>query len=84
VFTNPIGYDGDQLKNGNSMILDPYGDVMTEIKSFDDEIAIATVTDDKLTLAGGWRYKNARKPELYKKILSADHESETKPVWLKK
>jgi predicted amidohydrolase len=84
VFTNPIGYDGDQLKNGNSMILDPYGDVLTEIKSFENEIAIATVTEDKLTLAGGWRYKNARKPGLYKEILSADHESETKPVWLKK
>lgn len=83
VFTNPIGYDGDQLKNGNSMILDPYGDVLTEIKSFENEIAIATVTEDKLTLAGGWRYKNARKPGLYKEILSADHESETKPVWLK-
>lgn len=84
VFANPIGYDGDQLKNGNSLILDPYGDVLTEIKSFDDEIAIATITEDKLTLAGGWRYKNARKPELYKEILSADHKSETKPTWLKK
>ncbi|MDX1641497.1 MAG: nitrilase-related carbon-nitrogen hydrolase, partial [Balneolaceae bacterium] len=30
VFTNPIGYDGEHLKNGNSLILDPYGDVLTE------------------------------------------------------
>lgn len=82
-FTNPIGYDGDQLKNGNSLILDPYGDVLTEIKSFGDEIATAIVTEDKLTLAGGWRYRNARKPALYKEILGASHESETKPVWLK-
>jgi predicted amidohydrolase len=84
VFSNPIGYDGDQLKNGNSMIIDPYGNIMTEIKSFKDEIAMATVTEDKLTLAGGYRYKNARKPELYKDILSADHHSETKPVWMEK
>jgi predicted amidohydrolase len=83
VFTNPIGYDGDQLKNGNSMILDPYGDVLTEIKSFDDEIVVATITEDKLTLAGGYRYKKARKPELYKEILGASNRSETKPVWLK-
>ncbi len=83
VFTNPIGYDGDQLKNGNSMILDPYGDVLTEIKSFDDEIAVATITEDKLKLAGGWRYKNARRPELYKEIIGAGHHSETKPVWLR-
>ena len=84
VFTNPIGYDGDQLKNGNSLILDPYGDVMVEIKSFNDEIAIATITEDKLKLSGGFRYKNARKPELYRDILSADHNSQTKPVWMEK
>jgi predicted amidohydrolase len=84
VFTNPIGYDGDQLKNGNSLILDPYGDVMVEIKSFNDEIAMATITEDKLKLSGGFRYKNARKPELYREILSADHQSHTKPVWMEK
>ncbi|MCH7658010.1 MAG: hypothetical protein IIB05_06800 [Bacteroidetes bacterium] len=83
VFTNPIGYDGEHLKNGNSMILDPYGDVLTEIKSFKNHIGIATATDDKLTLSGGYRYKKARKPELYKEIIGADHSSETKPIWLK-
>lgn len=84
VFTNPIGYDGEHLKNGNSLILDPYGEVLAEIKSFDDEITIATITEDKLKLAGGYRYKKARRPELYKDIIGADHQSETKPVWLDK
>ena len=84
VFSNPIGYDGEHLKNGNSLILDPYGEVLTEIKSFDDDITIATITEDKLKLAGGYRYKNARRPELYKDIIGADHQSETKPVWLDK
>lgn len=82
VFTNPIGYDGEQLKNGNSMILDPYGEVLTEIKSFENTISIATVTPDKLTLAGGHRYRKARKPSLYRDVLGADHQSETKPIWL--
>ena len=84
VFTNPIGYDGEHLKNGNSMVLDPYGEVLTEIKSFEDEIAVTVITEDKLKLAGGWRYKNARRPELYKDIIGAEHHSETKPVWLDK
>ena len=83
VFTNPIGYDGDQLKNGNSLILDPYGDVLVEIKSFDDEIATTIVTEDKLKLAGGWRYRNARRPELYRDILGAAHHSVTKSGWMK-
>lgn len=81
-FTNPIGYDGEHLKNGNAMILDPYGEVLSEVKSFDNAITIATITEDKLQLAGGYRYRNARKPALYRDILGADHQSETKPVWL--
>ncbi|MDH5400342.1 MAG: nitrilase, partial [Cyclobacteriaceae bacterium] len=82
VFSNPIGYDGDQLKNGNAMILDPYGEILDEVKSFDDGLAIAIVVPEKLKLAGGYRYRNARRPELYRDILGKDHSSETKPVWM--
>ena len=83
-FTNPIGYDGEQLKNGNSMIIDPYGEVLSEIKSFNNEITISKITKEKIQLSGGWRYKNARRPELYKEIISREHKSETTPVWLNK
>jgi hypothetical protein len=57
----PHGMDDDQLKNGCSMIMDPYGDVIAECRSFEDEIAIARCTSDKLEKAGGFRYKNARR-----------------------
>ncbi len=82
-FTNPIGYDGEQLKNGNSMILDPYGDVLSEIKSFEDDITISKLTKEKIKLSGGWRYKNARRPELYRDIIGRDHQSDTTPIWMK-
>lgn len=81
-FTNPIGYDGDHLKNGNSMILDPYGEVLAEVKSFDDAFAMAVLHREKLTLAGGHRYRKARRPELYRDIIGADHDSDTTPVWM--
>lgn len=81
-FTNPIGYDGEHLKNGNSMIIDPFGKVVAEIKTFDDDIIIAEITKDKIPLSGGWRYRNARRPELYKEIIGGDHNPVTKPVWL--
>lgn len=84
VFSNPIGMDDDQLKNGCSMILDPFGDVVAECQSMDEEFVIATVTEQKLIDAGGYRYKQARRPELYKDILGADHQSEQKVVWLNK
>ncbi|MEM1135795.1 MAG: nitrilase family protein [Bacteroidota bacterium] len=82
VFTNPIGYDGEHLKNGNSMVLDPYGNIISEIKSFDDAVTTTTVTPEKLELAGGFRYRKARRPELYGEILAKEHTPQTKPVWL--
>ena len=81
-FTNPIGYDGDQLKNGNSMIIDPFGDILAETRSFDDEITVASISSDKLSQAGGYRYRNARKPELYADIISRKHRPTLKPVWM--
>lgn len=82
VFSNPIGMDDDQLKNGCSMIIDPYGDIIAECRKLDNDIAIATITPDKLTRAGGYRYMQARRPELYRDIIGEDHVSEQKVVWL--
>ena len=82
-FSNPIGYDGDHLKNGNSLIIDPYGEVLSEIKSFENDITISTISKDKILLSGGYRYRNARRPELYKKIIGLDHKSNFMPTWIK-
>ncbi|MEX6686150.1 nitrilase family protein [Danxiaibacter flavus] len=82
IFSNPIGMDDDQLKNGCSMILDPYGDIIAECRSFNDEFVIATLTPDKLTRAGGHRYIKARRPDLYKDIIGQDNVPEQKVVWM--
>lgn len=82
VFSNPIGMDDDQLKNGCSMILDPFGDVIAECRSFDDSFVTATISPDKLLQAGGHRYIKARRPELYRDIIGQNHKSEQKVVWL--
>lgn len=84
VFSNPIGMDDDQLKNGCAMIIDPYGDVMAECRSLENEICVAELTVDKLVKAGGYRYIKARKPALYRDILGKEHLSEQKVVWLDK
>ena len=83
VFSNPIGPDDDQLKNGNAMILDPYGEILAECRSMEDEVAVATCTPDKLVLAGGHRYRKARRPELYGEILTQKHLSTLKVEWMK-
>jgi predicted amidohydrolase len=82
IFSNPIGMDDDQLKNGCSMIIDPFGDVIAECRSFDDSFATATITPEKLQQAGGYRYIKARRPELYKDIVGQAHQPEQKVVWL--
>jgi predicted amidohydrolase len=82
IFSNPIGMDDDQLKNGCSMIIDPFGDILAECRTLGDDFVIATLTPEKLTQAGGQRYIKARRPDLYKDILGQDHHSEQKVVWL--
>ena len=84
VFSNPIGMDDDQLKNGCSMILDPYGDIIAECRELDNAIAIATITPEKLERAGGSRYIKARRPDLYRDIIGQEHKPEQKVVWLAK
>jgi predicted amidohydrolase len=82
VFSNAIGMDDDQLKNGRSMILDPFGDIVAECRTLDNEIVIAELTPDKLTKAGGYRYIQARRPDLYKDIIGQAHDAEQKVAWL--
>lgn len=81
VFSNSIGMDAGQLKNGCSMILDPFGDILTECRKLGDEVSVALCSPEKLKLAGGFRYKNARRPELYREIIGQDHVDEQIVAW---
>jgi len=81
VFSNPIGIDDDQLKNGCSMIIDPFGDVIQECRKLDDDVVTAVLTEDKIVNSGGYRYKQARRPELYKDIIGQPHSSKQKVSW---
>jgi predicted amidohydrolase len=82
VFSNAIGMDDDQLKNGCSMILDPFGDILAECRELGEDIVVATLTPEKLRLAGGYRYRKARRPELYRDIIGQPHVAEQKVVWM--
>jgi len=84
VFSNPIGMDDDQLKNGCSMIIDPFGDIMNECQTFEDSFVSSVITKEKLKMAGGYRYRKARRPDLYRDIIGQVHQPEQKVVWLHK
>src|SRR5690554_4071716 len=82
VFSNPIGMDDDQLKNGCSMIIDPFGDIVTECRILGDDIASSVFIPEKLKKAGGYRYIQARRPSLYSDIIGQKHNPEHNVAWL--
>ena len=83
VFSNPIGVDHDTIKNGNAMILDPFGEVLVESRVLGDDVVVALLTDEKLQQASGrQRYIPARRPELYGKLVEPQPGgSVTRPGW---
>jgi predicted amidohydrolase len=81
VFSNPIGMDDDQLKNGCSMIIDPFGDVIAECRTLGDDLVSAVIVPEKIDQAGGSRYIKARRPDLYRGIIGQDHNPEQKVIW---
>jgi predicted amidohydrolase len=82
IFSNPIGMDDDQLKNGYSMIIDPFGDILDECTRLGDDMAVAVCTRNKLEKAGGYRYRQARRPELYRDIINKEHRPHHEVSWI--
>ena len=68
IFSNPVGVDDDQIRNGNSMILDPYGEIVVECNTLGDDVVVGLCTPEKLADSPGRRYLRARRPELYSKL----------------
>lgn len=82
IFTNPIGMDYGQVRNGQSMVLDPFGEVIAECHQLGDDICIGVCTREKLEVASGRRYIRARRPELYDRLLEPPTEPPvTRPGW---
>lgn len=68
VFTNPIGVDDDQIRNGNAMIIDPYGEIIAECNTLGDDVVVGLCTPEKIADSSGRRYLRARRPGLYAKL----------------
>jgi predicted amidohydrolase len=82
VFTNPVGVDDDQIRNGNSMIIDPNGDVIAECNALGNGVVTGLCTPEKIAMAMGRKHLEARRPELYRDILGAPHENPViDPSW---
>ena len=63
--SNGIGPDDDEIRTGNAMVLDPYGEVLAETREAGDAMVIADLDASLLPLSSGRRWMRARRPELY-------------------
>jgi N-carbamoylputrescine amidase len=65
LFSNGIGTDDDEIRTGNAMILDPYGEIIAESRALGDAMVVADLDASLLPTASGRRWLKARRPELY-------------------
>lgn len=68
VFSNGVGPDDDEVRTGNAMILDPYGEILVETSKADDDMVVADLDASVLPTSSGRRWLSARRPELYKPL----------------
>ena len=65
VFSNGIGPDGEEIRTGNAMILDPHGRILAETSAAGDEMVIADLTAGPLEHCLGRMHLSTRRPEMY-------------------
>jgi predicted amidohydrolase len=70
LFCNGVGIDGDDVRTGNAMILDPYGRIMVETWKAGDDMVIADLDPGLLEGNTGRRWMKTRRPELYQPVVS--------------
>lgn len=81
VFSNGVGLDDDEVRTGNAMILDPYGEILVESAKIDDDMVVADLDAEVLPTSSGRRWLEARRPELYRPLtVPTGRERDTRSV----
>ena len=81
LFANGIGPDDDEIRTGNAMILDPYGEIVAESRALGDDMVVADLDASLLPTSSGRRWMRARRPELYDSLTRrTGNEQETRQV----
>jgi len=70
IFSNGVGIDDDEIRTGNSMIIDCYGRILAETCKADDDMVIADLDASLLTNCTGARWIKSRRPDLYGPLLA--------------
>ena len=65
IFSNGVGRDDNEVRTGNAMVLDPYGDVLAETWKAGDDMVIADLKAETRAMCTGVRWIRSRRPDLY-------------------
>ncbi|WP_198676228.1 nitrilase family protein [Kribbella monticola] len=65
LFSNGVGRDDDEVRTGNSMVIDPYGRIIAETPVPAEAVVVADLDLDLVPRATGRRWIRGRRPELY-------------------
>ncbi|MFL5556468.1 MAG: nitrilase family protein [Gemmatimonadaceae bacterium] len=77
LFSNGIGPDDDEIRTGNAMVLDPYGEVVAETRALGDAMVAADLDASLLPTSSGRRWMRARRPELYASLTQRTGQEQT-------
>jgi predicted amidohydrolase len=69
IYSNGVGIDDNEVRTGNSMIIDCYGRIITETCKADDDMVIADLDASLREKCTGVRWMRSRRPELYQPIV---------------
>jgi hypothetical protein len=65
LYSNGVGADDDEVRTGGAMILDPYGEILSETDALEDDMVVADLDASLIETSSGRRWLHARRPELY-------------------
>ena len=68
IFSNGVGIDSNEIRTGNAMILDPYGQILAETWKADDDMVVADLDPALRENCTGVRWIKTRRPELYGRL----------------
>lgn len=81
LFSNGVGRDDDEVRTGNSMIIDPYGNILTETWEAEEKMVSADLDMSLLEKSTGRRWIRSRRPDLYKSLtVPSGREEDTRKV----
>ncbi len=68
IFSNGVGVDDDEVRTGNAMIIDPYGEILVETGKAQDDMISAVLNPETMQNCTGQRWITSRRPDLYQPL----------------